>query len=434
MTRLLTCSVVGLTCFVLSSGDGHAAAATIQAASCAQIDVQTAVAAASNGDTVALPACPNGAAWTSMLDVTRGITIQGQGIDITVLLDAVPKGDGNCANSNALIGFDVPAPLRWRLTGLTIRGKVADANVCAPGHIRIGSTSKEWRIDHVRLENQQTAGIRVDGNTAGVIDHSEFQASHKVGVVAGHPEWGGQMFGDGSWAEPSQWGTARAVFIEDSTFADDAPLGAGAIDIMDGGRVVFRHNTTSGFLVTHGTESGGRRRGARTYEIYDNVFTGTRDNFFAAIFLRGGTGVIYNNTFTGDYLNPIMVTNMRDDTAFDPWGKCDGTSPFDQNVPGQGGYACLDQIGRGAGQLITGFSPTPKAWPNQVLEPLYQWGNTLNGVPGTRIAIGLEAVSILADRDYLDNMAKPEYAAFTYPHPLTRTTLPPVAPSNLKLQ
>ena len=44
------------------------------------------------------------------------------------------------------------------------------------------------------------------------------------------------------------------------------------------------------------------------------------------------------------------------------------------------GHPCLDQVGRGVGQLITGFGAGKKnsitgtqSWPNEALEPVYSW-------------------------------------------------------------
>jgi hypothetical protein len=57
-------------------------------------------------------------------------------------------------------------------------------------------------------------------------------------------------------------------------------------------------------------------------------------------------------------------------------------SNWDQNSNGSTGYACLDQPGRGAGDLLTGVFPNKTnsvrggiAWPRQALEPMYFWNN-----------------------------------------------------------
>lgn len=53
-------------------------AATINAASCSQADVNFAVTSAVAGDTVVIPSCPTGVAWTSGVNIS-GITLKGGG-------------------------------------------------------------------------------------------------------------------------------------------------------------------------------------------------------------------------------------------------------------------------------------------------------------------------------------------------------------------
>src|SRR5207249_4345235 len=79
---------------------GRAEAASIKAASASRADVGTAVAAAVDGDTVVVPA--GTASWTSTLEITKGIRIQGATIitgtrdnptvsDATIILDNVVR-------------------------------------------------------------------------------------------------------------------------------------------------------------------------------------------------------------------------------------------------------------------------------------------------------------------------------------------------------
>lgn len=409
----------------------------IAAASCARADVQTAIDAAVDGDTVVIPSCAGGASWTTAVTISKGITVQGAGIGRTVLLDEVPKGDRVCGGASPMIRIDVAEPKRWRFTGVTIRGRAPDAMVCSAGHIVISGTSKAWRLDHVRLDDQQTIGIKIYDHTYGVIDHTEFRGAFKQGVVVQHDSWGGHQYGDGSWAERVFWGTEKAVYIEDCTFTDTSgnPAGAGAVDSLGGGRYVFRYNTAA-FMGNHGTDSGGRQRGVRSYEIYNNQFNAGSLAIYTAINLRGGTGVIYNNTFTGDYGSIVNVQNFRDTTAYAPWGQCNGTSPYDQNLPAEYGYACLDQVGRSTGKLLSNESPVPAAWPDQALEPLYQWNNTAFATESylrrlrrllrewlygpTEPKVSSSSNHIRANRDYFDHTVKPGYTAYPYPHPLTR--------------
>lgn len=92
----------------------HAAPAIITATSCNSSDVQTAINAAVDGDTVQIPA--GTCSWTtSGVTVTNKVlTIQGAGIDQTIIVDALPKG-----TSNDPIPLDIStvAGKFFRLTG-----------------------------------------------------------------------------------------------------------------------------------------------------------------------------------------------------------------------------------------------------------------------------------------------------------------------------
>jgi hypothetical protein len=76
---------------------------------------------------------------------------------------------------------------------------------------------------------------------------------------------------------------------------------------------------------------------------------------------------------------------------------------------------CLDGIGRSTGNLLSGSDPQPRQWPEQALEPVYAWNNTLNGKPAK-----LRSASILVQegRDFFIDKPRPGYKPYTYPHPL----------------
>ena len=188
MRRAITSAFTVLGSFLSSVPfDVHAQAAAVHAASCSAADTEMAMGATRDGDIVVIPSCPAGVSWPSTMTVTKGITIQGAGIGRTVLLDGVFKGNALCAGGGPMLRFLVASPKTWRLSGLTVRGSAPNTAVCQSGHVHVSHTTKAWRIDHVRIENQQTVGIRVTGDTWGLIDHAQFQGVHENGVIVVTP-------------------------------------------------------------------------------------------------------------------------------------------------------------------------------------------------------------------------------------------------------
>ena len=476
------------------SGESEGASGTtladnvIYAASCEQADVQAAIDSAVDGDTVMVPA--GECTWTtfsirtpSVQIVQKAITLQGAGIDKTVITDST----GSLVKEVPL-SIDGQEGKPWRVTGFTFKG--ADTDIDYKGVIVVDGTSKSWRIDHCKFYDLKTTAIRTYGHTYGVIDHNEFIRQYvESDIYITHDGWGGESYGDGSWNSPLSLGTEQAIYIEDNTFTwNGGDTALMLLDAKAGGRLVFRYNTVyeSG-LGSHGTESGGRNRSVRSYEIYNNEFIRSITQSRWTVFhIRGGTGVIFNNTITGNYNSLATVANFRDYHAFNVWGTCDGTNPYDVNdgvtydsgthTGGDGesvltssdknwisdqwigyslhnldkndssiitsntentitvvpdGYAedviwdtgdsfiilrasiCIDQIGRSTGNLLSDDNPQ---WPQQALEPLYEWNNTINGKDAN---IKSTSPHIQENRDYYNDTPRPDYTPYTYPHPLT---------------
>ena len=92
-----------------------------------------------------------------------------------------------------------------------------------------------------------------------------------------------------------------------------------------------------------------------------------------------------------------------------------GTDMFPTAPPGlSNGYACIDQVGRGQGDLLSGDTPIPLGWPRQERSPVYVWRNT--GWLDDQATS--DHSHVLIDRDYYVEAIKPGYVAYRYPHPL----------------
>ena len=402
-----------------------AQAVDVNAATCSRADVNTAVGTAVDGDRVLIPACAP-TTWTSGISVTnKGITIQGAGAGSTTIVN------GTAGGLLFLIGLQAADPI-FILTGITFDGNSLDTGSQALVDITYPSTgtnTRIFRIHHIEFKNLRGTAITVNENGAAgssLIDNNTFQ------VVLGAGDKAIRVFGAGganynSFTHAFALGTDTFVFIEDNTFTYSAPED-GSVDSFNGSRIVFRHNTiTNTDFGNHGADSGGYR-GQHSLEIYSNTFNkvaGVANS--RALLFRSGSGVVYSNTWTGNYSGPEVANYRSRPQTFAPWGACDGTSAWDENQGGAlNGYACLDQVGHVFTNTTGGVN---------VLHGLYYWSNTLNGVAITSVGVTEASMAnhLLSGRDFFPNTTKPGYTAYTYPHPLQGASppTPPAAPSAL---
>ena len=116
-------------------------------------------------------------------------------------------------------------------------------------------------------------------------------------------------------------------------------------------------------------------RGSRSYEIYNNHLTVYRR--WVGIGVRGGEGVVFNNTLIGDYGHSIQL-----------WNDTSGNQGQGDNC----NYPCKDQI-----------------------RELYIWNNITNG--NTSDIDNKHPSIIQPNRDYFLRQ-KEGYTPYIYPHPL----------------
>jgi hypothetical protein len=526
--------VVGIFFTVL----GQVEAKTITAANPSLAAVSTAIASAVDGDTVIIPV--GTATWTSQLVIpsTKSIAILGpESPDSPLFGTGQAVITDNTDKSNSSWSVNIPLSLTTKATGFPrisgIRFQGGNVGSGVNGMIHVYGTSPQLRIDHCIFTLTNCHAITVEHYVRGVIDHCTFdQTSHALGAVyIHHNTWNipGSDFGDASRAAPSTMGTADAMYVEDSTFTNpNASTFCFGVDGWMGSRMVIRHCAlTNVIIAVHGTDSGDRYRGARHVEWYNNTIACNGFGMNTFFGMRGGTGVIFNNTITKTAGNAVLAicTDFRpgflQGIPYDPWGisgswnitsltrsgttvtvtvapktisgytaghclqngkgeyvrirGCDqsdynGTFPLGQalnstqftyqvsssqattgtgaamrfsqpwdgntdqdeaDVQNAWGYPCFDQNGRGQGALLSGVGPnpvTPVGWPNQVLEPWYIWGNTINGV-AANFSGGSPVAKLGRD---IFNAIKPGYAPYTYPHPLVSGATPtPTPPSTL---
>lgn len=404
------------------------------AATCGNSDVQSVISDSSvvDGDTVIIPS--GTCLWTSGVSITKGITLKGQGADLTT--NSITANDETVIQNGVgggMLTVNTTLGRNWRITGFTIQGNTACGVTCM--QMAASGRSHAFRIDHMKwiLSQANVQGIELNDDLWGVLDHNRFVATAFVEILrVRHGAWQGvDCCANNSWAQPTNPGNGQAIFIEDNTFVQSGAQ-QNVIDGYEGARYVVRHNTfgSATNIENHGTDTSQELRSIRWIEVYRNTFTGTNVDHWYVNF-RGGSGVVWENTVTGGDGVMASAQNNRDTGPYTPFGQCNGSNSYDQNLGGGGhgsGYQCIDQPGAGQGDMMTGNPPTNtilggQTWPRQAAEPIYVSSNTLSGgmsacgIGGTQG--GGPTVNVLVGTDMIcDGTQKPGYNPYTYPHPL----------------
>jgi hypothetical protein len=393
---LASCTVMILIC---SCKKEHGTADyDILAASTEYEDVKTAVDSAHSGYIIKIPG--GHSIWLNTLVIPddKPITLLGCGSEITVI-----SSDTNAPGTLINMGS---SGSRITQMGFILSNNNGEG-------IRVHGTG--WRIDHCRFSNTidqiiegvHARGLLTDvGSPVGVVDHCEFNNIRML--VTGDAS----LMANSIWAESLGLGTNNAVFVEDCIFS--FIYFSNAIDVNYGGRYVFRYNIVNdSYIEAHSLQ--GTHRATRSWEVYGNTINQVQRSMWTPFFLRGGTGVVFDNTINGNWSSPtITVDNRRSFEALGDGGLCDGTSPWDGNEE-ENGYPARDQIGRSTDQwLWTDENP----YPPQELDPFYQWNNLYNGSEIDVYVHNNCGIHIKENRDYYNRMERPAYTPYPYPHPL----------------
>lgn len=389
--------------------------ATCNAASASLSDVLAALPSTSNANATVTVNIPAGSAtWSSPLNYTipagvanptavTTLIIQGAttinctgtagqsswscpATDSTIITDGVTNA--NTPTINITTGGSTTF---FRITGLTL--KTASGTAKNDGMMKIGGASQNVRIDHNHIDEngQNNSMIETVGSVAGVADHNLFSLGNNSNVGNGFRNFSSSDgVGDAAWNSATSWGTTgNWWYLESDYFTGGSPT-----DCYNGGKLVVRYSTINNAFVMalHGTKNdAGRGRSCRATEIYQNYMSGS-PNANAVIGQNGGTSMLWGNNIASGYNHfnaPGAPRNFTGgDSGTSPWaGMCgttvrsaagqSGTAAYDGNSSSSTGYPCLDGVGRGQGNLLSGTPATPTAWPSQKLEPEYMWMNTL---------------------------------------------------------
>jgi hypothetical protein len=339
---------------------------TITASSSTLSSVQSTINAAVAGDIIVIPS--GSRTWSGSLKISKkSLTIQGKGVGITVITTGT-KGillTGETANN-------------LRITGIEFRS--GTQLIYAGGSGTPAQAIKNLRVDNCKFVTTNVV-IETHGAVTGVFDHCTFQDAY-----------GGRIYGsnDPYARSPYKLGTSDALFFENNTInVSSSGNPPHFIASNSHSKYVVRNNVFNytkslwDIVDAHGAcEVKGR--GSATWEIYNNTFNIVA-SMSRVIHLRGGQGVVFNNTFAGSYTpsQPITVTD---------YAVCNG--PCTQSCTT---YPCPDMINHA-----------------------YFWDNKIRTSPVNPVDKCSGFIKL--NRDYFLG-AMPGYVPFTFPHPLTASTL-----------
>jgi hypothetical protein len=421
----LVLALCGVTLLAQPAGTGTASVVrnAVLAASCSQAHVDAALDAVSAGGTVVIPA--GTCAWTSAVTWTApaNVTVKGAGTsavgggDQTVITD-------NFATNSPLVDITVASTGTFRLTGVTFQG--GSGVLKDNGMLKLNGPGTVL-LDHLHIDMDTYSPkvssklLWVGGGIRGVLADSVIDL---YGLTWIHLV-NGTTNGDVEWAAATGFGTSDFFYIEDNQINSSTGSTVHDSNLTDchtGGKFVVRFNTLSaaGVSQTHPTgHSQGDDRGCRAHENYGNLVTSplTKDPSFAFNYNNSGGALVWGNSIDQVYKNIVYFNNCRTasgDCGYtqnappNGWGYCNGASGWDSNGTPN---VCIDQVGRGQGDLLTGTYGTPNrvnsvsgivSWPNQALEPVYEWSTTGDIVSGWggNWTSNQASATIAANRDY----------------------------------
>jgi hypothetical protein len=421
---------------------------THTAASCSLVDVTAAYGAASEGDTVTMPA--GTATWSNTLTLSKAITLQGAGISSTIVS---AQGTTKC------IDIALPADVFVRVTGIYFKYSANNLGVDAPA-IRVSGKSDgsfpytQIRIDHCKFEKSKRI-VFISGWVYGVIDNNAFVNNDMAVYIAGDANL--------SWGRPIAAGTANALFIEDNLFTinNDSEMEPDhLIYHMYGARTVTRNNTfdgssytTSGksclFFDSHGNlnyykGNSQDMRGQPLLEVYGNTFHAYRA-YSGTFQIRSGSALIYGNDFmleTGTALLPYLYEEEQWNTSM--------FSPLRTEWPAEDNVVntfIWDNKGNWVGETCDGKEITGVYVPPEqkvfIQENRDYFMHAPQATGGKSVYIGRPGASNTYPTDGGSNTtqfvagganAYYPYVAFIYPHPLRMAGNAMQSPQKLRIK
>jgi hypothetical protein len=319
-----------------------ASAATINAASCSYNDVSSAINSAQRGDTVLVPA--GNCTWNSTLTITKGITLQGAGVDKTIIRSDGPSGIGvytiNFNADQATAANDYP----FQLSGFTLQQITA-----VYGSLGLKNQNVSNALTKVVVHDNKFIGRAGNGTTIGIVhelgvfgvvyNNTIQDVSHAWRFLGTSAGW--------NQVEGRVPGTGNAMYYENNYIYLTSNVDSSLIVSGGGGnRYVGRYNTInlsvrapSQFAQAydiHGNQDNNPTAGIGL-EIYGNHRISTSGNWLDQ---RGGQVFFFYNRWSGSSgTGALNVWEEYNDDAFST-ASCPEGSLYPRTAAGN----CLQRV------------------------------------------------------------------------------------------
>jgi hypothetical protein len=369
------------------------------------------------GDTITVSAGSYTA--STVTNVTKAVTITASG---TVTVTCGSDTDNMIHFTETTAGVE-------KLTGFIFAsGSCSETNFGSHFILLTTATNGRPVLIGSNTFNGQYSAIRAETNR-GVIYQNTFDARPYAGSIITTEALQAKCEAScaTSWSSNSTLGVLDTdgehnLYFETNTIYQHTTE---TIDMDGSSRTVIRHNTfdNSG-MTSHGTDTG--NYGNRQWQISDNTFIftnfGDNDGHLTApldylIFIRGGTGVIFNNVL------PDVISSAWGDKAelkFQIQNLRRNAGPYPCWA---GGYPSPRQIGFGH---VTGAAGSDGFTYLGDSDPVYIWSNTGTGSATPQLndygpdeCGGGPAMTtfVQQNRDWFAG-TKSGFTEYTYPHPL----------------
>jgi hypothetical protein len=349
----------------------------VNAATCSRADVVTAITAAGRNGTVNVPA--GSCVWSSLIDITTGLTLQGAGVGSTIITSS---------GGAQLLNTDPDATAIANSENVTISGFTFDGANSSVILIDIGGASgisgtkpyKYLIIKNNKFQNQNPSSstqvgavIQSDpngnGQIRGVIANNTFDRCNIILRFFSNndtQEWNNTAFNNFAYGVEDNLYFENNTISYSSSYAGDNP---GWVEIGQGGRVVMRYNTWNLTNATspseiwdiHGFQNwSGSFNSGQTGTMIEEAYGNSLNNMpqFRWINHRGSWGLFFNNVLTGSGGDVINIYGMSTNLSCPSDISGSGNTPVNYNPVVNNSYF-FNNTQNGTNNAATVILPPP---------------------------------------------------------------------------